>query len=221
MTGSGSFSGVGNMENGRIDGVISFPGGVYGNLDINGVATAEGPLEAAQMDVSGVFNARSDVSCHEIKATGVATIDGNLRAECIDVDGVITVHGNKVEASRIVCDGILSTDGQVSADTIDANGFINASEIVGDHISIQSYTGTFFFKMWVKLKEAVGSRDYSKVDLIEATTVNLRGVHASVVSGHDVTIGPACVIDKVDASGQLYIDRGAQVTVVVNQTSNQ
>lgn len=215
MTNTGSFKGVGNMENGRVDGVISFPGGIYGDLDINGVATAEGPLEAGHLDIDGIFNARSDVSCQSLKASGVVTIDGNLRAKSADIDGVVTVHGTKIEADRIVCDGILSTDGQVSADRIDAQGFINAKEIVGDYISIQSFTRSFFFRMWVRLKEAVGSQDYSKVDLIEATTISLRGVHARTVSGHDITIGPACKIDRVDASGKLMIDQDAIVKEIV------
>lgn len=215
MPGPVSFKGVGSMENGRVDGVVSFEGGVYGDLNINGVATAEGPLEADTIDIDGVFNARSDMNCQSLKASGVATIDGNLRIKTMDVDGVVTVHGSKVEADRIVCDGVLTADGQVSADTINANGFINAKEIVGDHISIQSYTRSFFFRMWVKLKEAVGSHDYSKVDLIEATTINLRGVHAHTVSGQDITIGPGCRIDKVDASGSLSIDQDAEVREVI------
>ena len=219
MTQTGSFKGVGNMENGRIDGVVTFPGGVYGDLDINGVTTVEGPLEAGKLDIDGVFNARSDLSCLSIKASGVVTVDGNLRAQTANIQGVVTVHGNKVEADRIICDGILSTDGQVSADRIDASGFINAKEIVGDNISIQSYTRSFFFRMWISLKEAVGSKDYSKVDLIEATTINLRGVHAHTVSGHDVTIGPGCRIDRVDASGKLDIDQDAEVKEIVENES--
>ncbi|MDR2035986.1 MAG: hypothetical protein LBP91_04875 [Coriobacteriales bacterium] len=211
-----TFKGVGSMENGRIDGVVNFPGGVYGDLNVNGVTTAEGPLEAALLDITGVFTARSDVSCETLSTDGVATIDGNLRCALLDIDGVVTVHGSKIEADRIICDGILTTDGQVSADTIDAQGFINAAEIVGDRISIQSFTRSFFFRMWVKLKLAVGSHDFSKVDLIEATTVSLRGVHANKVSGHDITIGPGCIIDTIDASGTLHIDQDALVTTIVD-----
>lgn len=219
MTGSGSFRGVGNMENGRVDGVITFDGGVYGDLNINGVATADGPLEAGHLDIDGVFNARSDVNCQDIKTSGVVTIDGNLRTKSANVDGVVTVHGSKVEADRIVCEGVLTADGQVSADFIDAQGFINAKEIVGDHITIQSFTRSFFFRMWVKLKEAVGSQDYSVVDLIEATTINLRGVHARTVSGHDIVIGPGCKINKVDASGTLNIDNDAEVAEIIGNVS--
>jgi uncharacterized membrane protein YgcG len=207
------------MKNGRVDGVINFPGGVYGDLNINGVSTVEGPLEAAHLDIDGVFNARSDVCCESLNTAGVVTIDGNLRVKTANIDGVVTVHGSKIEADRIIGTGVLTTDGQVSADYIDSQGFINAREIVGDHISIQSFTKSFFFKMWIKLKEAVGSLDYSIVDLIEATTVNLRGVHAHMVSGHDVSIGPHCVIDRVDASGRLFIDQDAEVKEIVESES--
>ena len=209
------FRGVGNMEDGRIDGVVSTPGGVYGDLNINGVVTIEGPLEAGNLDIDGVFNSRSDVSCTTLNCNGVATLDGNLRATLLDIDGVVTIHGKKIEADRIMCDGVLSTEGQVSADNIDANGIINASEIVGDRISIQSYKKSFLFDVWVKLNEVFGSRSISKINLIEATTINLRGVHAQTVSGHDVTIGPKCKIDTVDASGTLYIDSSAEVKTVI------
>lgn len=203
------------MENGRVDGVVSFAGGVYGDLNINGVVTIDGPLEAGKLDVDGVVNARSDISCQLFNCDGVATIDGNLRTSLIDIDGVVTIHGSKVEADRIMCDGVLSTEGQVSADNIDANGIINASEIVGDRISIQSFKKSFLFDVWVKLNEAFGSRSVSRINLIEATTINLRGVHAHTVSGHDVTIGPKCKIDTVDASGTLYIDSEAEVRTVI------
>lgn len=214
-----SFKGVGNFENGRIDGVVTFPGGVYGDLNINGVATAEGPLDAGVMDIDGVFNARSDVNCKTLNSDGVSTIDGNLRCSLLDVDGVVTVHGSKIEADRIVCDGVISIEGQVSADNIDANGFINATEIVGDRISIQSYKKSIWFKLWVKINEAVGSQNYSRVGLIEATTINLRGVYATKVSGHDITIGPGCKIDTVDASGPLYIDIDAEVATIIGAVS--
>ena len=213
-----SFKGIGNMDNGRVDGVISFPGGVYGDLNINGVATAEGPLEVGVLDIDGVFNAHSEVTCKTLNTNGVATFDGNLRCSLMDIDGVVTVNGSKIEADRIMCDGILSTEGQVSADNIDANGFINASEIVGDRISIQSFKKRFLFGLWVKLNEAIGSRSYSKVGLIEATTINLRGVYAQTVSGQDVTIGPGCKIDTVDASGKLYVDSDAEVKTIIDNT---
>lgn len=214
MTSSGSFRGVGNFENGRIDGVMSFPGGIYENLDINGVATAEGPLEALSLDISGVFDGRSDVTTNTLKTTGVVTINNNLRVTSANIDGVVTVHGPAVEAERIICDGILTASGRVSAKEIDAQGYINAREIVGESISIQSHTRSFFYKIWTNLKEAVGSQDYSKVDLIDANTVTLRGVHAGTVRGRVVSIGPGCRVDRVSALESLHIDPDAVVTEV-------
>ncbi len=212
-----SFKGVGSVENGNVNGVVIFPGGDYGDLNVNGVATVQGPLQAGVLDIDGVFHGQNDVTCENLKTTGVVNIDGNLQTTLANIQGVVSVHGNKVEADRIVCDGVLNVGGQVSADTIDAQGFINAEEIVGDRISIQSHTSSFFFKMWTKLKEAVGNQNHSIVDLIEATTVNLRGVHARTVSGQDITIGPGCKIDKVDASDKLFIDEDAEVGIVITK----
>jgi hypothetical protein len=66
-------------------------------------------------------------------------------------------------------------------------------------------------------KEAFGFGDFSKIDLIEATTVSIQKVHAHSVNGHDVTIGPACRIDRVDCTGTLTIDPTAEIAEIVGQ----
>jgi len=221
VAGAGSFSGFGSAGKNRIDGLFNFPGGTYEDLVVDGVCTSEGPLEAHSIKIDGVFKAKSDVKADILDCDGVVTIEGNLRAGKVDVDGTVSVKGDKVEADVIKCDGILTAENQVSADIIEANGFINAREIVGDRIVIKSFKKSFFFKVFLKAREAFIHSDYSKVDLIEATTIELRGVKAKTVSGHDVIIGPACIIQKVDCSGNLSIDSTATVGVVVGNAEAQ
>ncbi|MDR2105778.1 MAG: hypothetical protein LBP24_00005, partial [Coriobacteriales bacterium] len=123
----------------------------------------------------------------------------------------VNIGGDRLEADEIVCDGVLSIKGQISADSIRADGFINATEIVGDSITIGSNRASIFFKVFVRLREAAGRPEFSVVDLIEATTVRLRGVKAREVNGHDVVIGENCEIDRVTASGKLEISPWAKV----------
>jgi hypothetical protein len=144
----------------------------------------------------------------------VITIEGNMRVGTADIDGVVTVNGDKIEADRIDCDGVLSTEGEISADIIEADGLISAKEIVGDHIKIKSYRNPvvlFFSK-----RSGTKLPKFSRIDLIEGTTVELRGVQAKSVNGHDVNIGKNCEIEKVSASGVLIVHPSSKIAEVLN-----
>jgi cytoskeletal protein CcmA (bactofilin family) len=199
------------MRNGKVEGVASINGGVYDDLKIDGVCTAGGSITVKRLDVNGVFTCKGDLTADVLDCDGVVNIEGNLRAKSCDIDGAVNVSGNKIEADEIVCDGALSIRGQISADTIRADGYINATEIVGDNITINSSRRLFFFGIVVNFRKATGRPEFSVVDLIEATTVRLRGVKAKEVNGHDVEIGKNCEIERVSASGKLNISPRAKV----------
>ncbi|MCL1846652.1 MAG: hypothetical protein FWF91_01635 [Coriobacteriia bacterium] len=220
-SGTGKYEQNAKQGKSRIDGVVIFPGGSFDELSINGVCTSEGPIEANLIDIDGVFTASSDIRADSIDFDGVVTIHGNLRVKKADVDGVVTVRGVKVEADYIKCDGILTAESQVSADVIEAEGFINAREIVGDRITIRSFRKAGLFKFVMKVREAFTDKDFSRVDLIEATRIELRGVRAKTVSGQDIIIGPACIIDRVDCTGTLSVDPDATVREIIGVVPNQ
>ena len=210
-----AFSGVGTSKGGKIDGVGTIPGGEYDKLDIDGVCTIDGDLKAESISINGVCTCNGNVEANHFDCDGVLTINGNLRAGAIDIDGVVTVSGNKVEADRIDCDGVLSVDGEISADIIDADGKLNAREIVGDRIRIKSYWKRGLVAMLFKIGEKK-SMKFSVIDLIEGTTVDLRGVRAISVNGQDVSIGKNCKIDRVAASGELTIAPSAVIGQVMD-----
>ncbi|MDR1422906.1 MAG: hypothetical protein LBI64_08615 [Coriobacteriales bacterium] len=208
---SGFMPNVDGSVDGDIDGVTDFNGGRFGRLSIDGIATSKGAITADKLTVAGVFTCKDSITAGHLECSGVATIEGDLKAKNCVIDGVVNVIGSRIEADEVRCNGVLSIRGQISADVIRADGFINASEIVGDSISIHSRRSSFFFQLWLKLKETVGAHDRSEVDLIEATTIDLRGVKAREVNGHDVTIGEKCEIERVSATGRLIIDPSAKI----------
>ena len=210
------FNGVGSMTGSKIEGVGTITGGVFSELRIDGVCTVEGDLEAESLRINGVCTCKGDIEAKNFDCDGVLTIQGNLRAGKAEIDGVVTVNGSKVEADLIDCDGILSVNGEISADVIDADGKINAREIVGDRITIRSYWKNNLLKVLFKLGEKTNMK-FSSIDLIEGTTVELRGVRAESVSGQDVHIGKNCEIGRVDASGELKIHSSAEVDEIVKQ----
>ena len=210
------FSGFGSAGDSKIEGVGTFRGGVYGELRIDGVCTIEGDLEAESLDIDGVCTCTGNVAARKFDCDGVLTIQGNLRVGKADVDGVVTVNGNKIEADEIKCDGVVNVTGEISADIIRANGKINAEAIVGDHIMIKSYWKHGLARLFIRIGERFSMKNFSVVDLIEGTTVELRGVRAKSVNGHDVNIGKHCEIDRVDASGSLIVDPTSYVGEVVS-----
>ena len=216
FSGKGVYDTSGSIGRNNIEGVVTFPGGRFDELRIDGVCTSDGSIEANRLDINGVFTAKGDVLAEKFDCDGIVTIEGNLRVKKADIDGVTTIQGEKVEADYIKCDGVLTARNQVSADVIEADGFINAREIVGDSIRIRSFRKSGIFKLFLKVKEVFGNPDFSKIDLIEATTIELRGVRAMAVNGQDIVIGPACIIDRVDCSGSLRIDSDATVKEIIS-----
>ena len=202
--------GVGNLSEGKIEGIATIDGGEYENLNIDGVCTIKGDVKTKHFDVDGTTSCEGGIICEHMDCDGVVSIEGNVRAEAIDIDGVVTISGNKLEANRIECDGVLNVDGEISADVIISDGFIKAQEIVGDDITILSKRSMMFFSFFKPKRFK-----YSNVRLIEATKVTLRYVHADTVSGQYVNIGPGCEIRRVDCSGELIVDPKANIEEVV------
>ena len=215
IIGMAGFSGVGSAKGSKVEGVGTIQGGEFDRLEIDGVCTVEGNLKTETLKINGVCSCNGNVEAKNFECDGVLTINGNLRAGTADVDGVVTVNGDKIEADRIDCDGLLSVDGEISADVIDADGKLNAKEIVGDRIRIKSYwkKGPIALLLGIGVKK---SMKFSVIDLIEGTTVELRGVRAKSVNGQDVTLGKNCEVERVEASGELAIAPSAIVGEIVN-----
>ncbi len=186
----------------NVEGIGQITGGIYRDIDIKGICTCKGDFKARSISVEGIMKGKGSIESESLDCSGVMELKSSLRTKKINVEGVIK-GANKVEANEIICKGgIYVSDGEISADIIDADGIINAKEIVGDNIKIKSHSNIFsdFFQ-----------KKFSKIDLIEATTVHLIKVRAKNVSGKDIIIGPKCKIENVDCSGTLVIDKSAEV----------
>lgn len=191
------------MQNFSIDGVGTMSGGQYDEVDIDGVVTCNGDIEAEVIKIDGVFKCHGKVKSASLKCNGTAEFDSAVIAKKLDIDGFVKME--RIEADEIRCNGMIEAQGEVSADFVDANGFINAKEIVGDRIRINSRMGKIMYILPEKR---------SKINLIEATTIELRGVTAQTVNGKDIKIGPRCRIQAVDCSGTLSLHEKADVQTI-------
>lgn len=203
------------MKEFRIEGLGIISKGEFETLKIDGVSTCKNDMKAANIQISGVLNCTGAVDAGELYCKGIAEFKSNIRAVKMQVEGVVSnTGGSKIEAGEIICTGIITTKGEISADIINAEGCIEADEIVGDQIRIYSHYRT------PKLI-AFLNRVKSKARMIEATTIDLRGVSAKVVNGRDITIGPACHIEHLDCSGSLYIDESSVVRNITGEYSRR
>lgn len=196
------------MENFSIDGTAKMTGGEYATVDIDGVVDCTGDLKAETIKIDGVFKCRGRIDAGVFECDGTAKFDSAIIAKKVDVDGFAKME--RLEADEIHCNGAIQAAKEISADLVSVDGCISAREIVGDAVKINSCKGKF-------LSSFPGKR--SKIDLIEATTIELRGVAAQTVNGKDIKIGPRCRIQNIDCSGTLSIDEKAEVhTVTGNYT---
>lgn len=196
------------MQRTDFDGILSIAGGTFEHLTIDGICNCNGNLIAEQLDVAGILNCDGNLQVGKFDCDGVANVKENMRADHIDIDGYLNIGRKsshaKLEASEIHCNGVITVlgSGEINADLIDADGYINASEIVGEKVVIKSQTSILM--KWL-------ANRWSKVNTIEATTIDLTNVTAKVVNGHDISIGEDCVIDKLDCTGRLVIHPSATI----------
>ncbi len=191
------------MQNLKIEGMGTVNGGEYGTVSIEGMGKCNGDIKAETLTVEGLFDCRGSVNAGLLQCEGVSKIRGNIHADRINIEGVVTVSGGtKIEAAEIVCEGIITVDGEISADSIRSDGFMNAKEITGDNIFIRSRRHRFF---------GLFRSSHSRIDLIEATTIELRGVIAQSVNGRDIIIDSGCTIENLDCSGSLFISPASRV----------
>lgn len=214
VNGMGKCDGMIRAEQIQINGTFTCPG-VLGaeKIGVNGSFTCEGDVNADHIKVDGRMKCSGALTAVRVDVDGMTEVRGDVYAGELDVDGSLKVSALKLEAQNIKCDGMIKVAGQISADVLDADGYISAREIVGDKITINSYSHVSAFLRALGGLAIFGDFS-SKAELIEATTVRLRGVTAQSVNGQDITIGPGCIIEHLDCSGTLSLDPGSTVRTI-------
>ncbi|MDD5935379.1 MAG: hypothetical protein PUC65_07465 [Clostridiales bacterium] len=208
------------MRDYRIEGIGSIQGGEFDELTVSGVGSNQGDIKADKIIIEGVFKSTGNIEANLIDTEGVGEIEGNIRAKKITVEGAMNIKNQqKVETEELYCEGCFTTKGDLYADVVQATGCIKANGIYGDNIQINSFglKVNGFKKLMAKLN-LTSSTNGSKVSIIEATTINLSGVQAETINGHDIVIGPGCTIDTVDCSGILKVHETSHVGKILGAT---
>lgn len=209
-----------NMRNITIEGLGNISAGEYDIISVEGVGNITGDIKASRMIVEGVLKCNGSIEADDMNIEGVITLNKSVRVKELKIEGVVNQKKDKIEADYIYCEGVLNSDGEISADKIEVEGHISAPEIYGEYIKIDNnsllnkdvHLNIFGFGFHNRR-----GKDYSYVDVMEATTIELINVKAKSVRGNNVTIGPKCNIEEVECDGALSIDSRAKVGKVNGQ----
>lgn len=181
-----------------------------------GSARVQGSLIAEVARIAGACNFEGDVQVEEFRSAGSVRIAGTLKAETVEVSGSLQVEGS-IQAEDVSTSGSLQVKGGVAAENfhssgavridgglkaedvhIDLGGTSKIPTIEGESIQVKATGG--FFRV----------RGDLTADRIEGQDVELEATTAGLVRGEDVTIGPHCKINVVEAT-DLTVHQSSEV----------
>ncbi|TYP68655.1 hypothetical protein [Paenibacillus methanolicus] len=199
-------------------------GGEFETVGIMGEGIVHGDLQADVFKAMGTCRVDGSADLREGRVQGDLTVEGSLRAGTFKGLGQLTVRGG-VSAGRLKMQGHLETGafceveeaelsggfrigGLLSADRLDVNlyGPCEAKEIGCGRIEVKRSRIMDLKRRFTSMGPSV-----LKAGLIEGDEIRLSYTEASVVRGNRVTIGPGCVIGRVEYARTLEKSRGAFV----------
>lgn len=214
INGAGRCDGLFSAERIEVNGSFHCPGILKSGLVIaSGSFRCDGAMKSDDLNVSGSLKCGGRLEAGRVRCSGAMAVECDVAVQELDVSGSLKVSSARLEADRVACSGSLRVSGQISADEIKVTGMVNAREIVGDRVIIHS--GKIPWRQFLPGKLLAGLT--SQAGLVEATVVELEGVTAETVNGQDVTIGPNCIIQRVDCSGTLFIHPTSSVAQVTGE----
>ena len=224
-------SGMSQMNGGKYNYVeISGMGKIISALEANrikisGSGSVEGDVKANKIDIEGTCHVKGNIDCNLIENSGMIKIRGNLKAEVLTCKGMSTI-GGAIKVKKLLSHGVLKTGGDVEAEEFDSegafaiNGLLNANsihikvgygctakEIGGEEIIVRKLK-TFGLGVALML---IGKSKILKTELIEGTKIDIEHTEAKIIRGENIKIGPKCIIDLIEYSGELVIDSNSVV----------
>ncbi len=220
----------GDYDNINISGLGTICGDVHANkVDVSGKGKSLGGIDCKYLYVSGTFkgeeNVRSSkeinisglakfisIDCDYIYVSGKISLDKDLNFNKVSIEGWLTVLEN-CQGQEFIVDGKVNIKGLLSADKIDISirGKNYIKEIGGEEISIKD-GGKVTVKI-LGLSKTISS--YMECDLIEGDKIDIENTRCKVIRGENIIIGEGCVIDKVECSGDLSIDKKSEVLDII------
>ena len=209
----------------NISGAGTVEGGIYENVSISGAGKVNGDVEAKKITTSGASELRGNVKTDVFKCSGASRISGSVEAGSFSASGAAHVGGD-LSARDAKISGGSKIDGDVACDTFRGagaftiGGLLSADKVeiaIGNDSRIGEIGGeTITIVLGDRIASSRRSRWPRRLPVLTVRTVEgddlyLEAVHAEVVRGRRVRIGPGCRIRRVEYAESLAIDPDAQV----------
>lgn len=198
-----------NIYDVSMDGIGKIVGGNYKDVSVQGIGTIIGDIKGENISIEGVGSSNGSIDCNSLEVQGTFKCKGNVEAlDEIKVSGLLTIKGN-CQCRDLYSNGKLDIDELLSADkiTLIIEATNKIKEIGGEDVKVIAgsksiFEGIFYNKKLVS-------------DSIEGDNIILENTECKIVRGHNVTINKGCIIDTVEYSGEILIDKNSKVNNIV------
>ncbi len=230
ISGSGKLQGTVECETMHVSGACKVEDGdltVHGEIHCSGATKVEGSLAAKSARVSGSMSAERSAAIEEaLEVSGSFKCEGELRVGRLAVSGVCKTEGS-ISGNEISVSGVLKSSGDVQAERFSSTGALNVDGLLNaETVEIQLSGDSLVHSIGggrVQVKKKLGSfmifgfmrRPHLASELIEADEIMLEYTDCETVRGVNVHIGPECVIDRVEYSGNLTTDANCTIRETV------
>lgn len=229
------------MPNITISGLGKIDEGKYDKVLVNGSASCDGELQAAETRINGALRCSGAVKSDFFICNGTARLSSGMDIKELHCSGSIISDGvEPVTAKQVYCGGALKFSSDVKVDTIDVDGslhltsdcnleadkiFCDGTVIVNGNINANLLNSDGFVyaetisadKIYIRTKISAPSKKVfirragAIIGEIKGDDIELIGVKALRVVGKNITIGDRCAINSVECSGKLHISEKADV----------
>ncbi|AZN43222.1 hypothetical protein [Paenibacillus albus] len=204
-------------------------GGSFHRVELEGVSTVDGDLNCYSFKMSGMATVKGSVRAEErFEGSGKLKVEGPVQAEVMKLEGQVTVRGDvscdvfqgsgfmKVHgdcrANRCEVRGALAVDGLLLADQLELwlEGPFRAEAIRCREIHVKNTHSGALKRLLHSILPSSWQKQL-RANHIEGDEIELRETTASLVRGRRVSIGPGCVINRVEYESELIVHPDAIV----------
>jgi cytoskeletal protein CcmA (bactofilin family) len=192
----------GSRINLMMSGVGNASGGMYQNVNIQGVGKVQGDIECVDCSVEGVATIFGSVNAQSIRIKGKATVKGDVFGEIVNLEGQVKISG-KCDAEKFIGTGAFTITGLLNAGEIfmQVYGPSHVGEIGAETIRVEKESG----------RSLLGRLKTLSAETIEGDEIYLENTKAKVVRGNRVVIGAGCNIELVEYRTEFEQHKSARI----------
>ncbi|ERJ12994.1 hypothetical protein [Haloplasma contractile] len=189
-----------------------------------------------ELNVNGYMKSKSDLRTSTLTVNGFLKNRGSIYSENLTTNGVLFAEEDIQNVNTMKNNGYTRANGRVKTNRLESHGHIKCDEIEAEECMISGKIKVNILNCnelllslsgKSKIRELVGSqieiklasririgsrlKQHGIVKMIDADYVDIENVKCDKVCGETVKIGPSCIINTVEYSEHLEVDKTSKV----------